>query len=114
MAVIGSGAPNFARGFQERMSVPELRIYSDEKLASYAAAGMDRSIAALLNPMALIKGIRNNKKYPQKKVMGDARQMGGVVIVNPDGTIAWKYVSRYAGDHPPNATIVAEALKAAH
>ncbi len=113
VAVIGSGAPNFARGFQERMNVPELSIYSDEKLASYAAAGMERSWLSIVDPRAIWKGIGSLKRHPQKRVMGDASQQGGVVIVKPDGTIAWRQVSRYAGDHAPNEQIVDEALKAA-
>jgi peroxiredoxin len=112
VVVIGSGSPFFAKGFQERMDVPELTIYCDEKLVSYEEAGMERSLKSMLNPMMLVKGAKAGRKYPQKKVMGDAKQQGGAVIIKPDGTIAWRHANRYPGDHAPNETIVAEALKA--
>jgi hypothetical protein len=44
--------------------------------------------------------------------MGDALQQGGLLVVKRDGTVALKYASRYAGDHPA-ASLIVEAVRAA-
>lgn len=110
--VIGSGAPNFARGFQEKMDVPSLPILSDEKRASFAAAGM-RARQSMWNlPKTIARGILTNFKHPQKKILGDPFQLGGVLIVRPDGEVTYAFHSEWAGQHPPVPTLLAEALKA--
>jgi hypothetical protein len=113
VAVIGSGGPSFARGFADRMSVPDLAIYSDEQRVAFKAAGMRRDFASTFDPRMLIKGISSMIKHPQTSTKGDPLQQGGVLLVRSDGTLAWSYLSRYAGDHPKMETLLAEATKAA-
>jgi hypothetical protein len=111
--VIGSGAPNFARGFQEAMKVPDLPIFSDEERKSFAAAGMKpkQRLADLYKTVA--RGLVTFWKHPQTKVLGDAAQLGGVVIVRPGGEVTYRFASEWAGQHPPIPTLLDEALKAA-
>lgn len=111
LAIIGSGAPNFARAFLEDLKVGDLPVYSDQELASFTAAGLHRSLGSILDPRALIKGF-SAIKYKQKRTMGDATQQGGVLIVKPDGSIPYRYVSRFAGDHAKNEAIL-DAVRAA-
>lgn len=108
-AIIGSGGPHFARAFVEDFQL-DFPVYADEALRTYAAAGMTRKI---LHPMSLIKGVASFFKQPQKRTMGDPFQNGGAMVVKPDGTVTWSYLSKYAGDHPPDQTLLGEALKAA-
>lgn len=110
--IIGSGTPHFAKSFAERMKVEDVPLYSDTELKSYAAAGMHRGGLAALNPMVLIKGIKSALKYPQKHIYGDVKQLGGVLLVMPDGSVPYKFTSSYAGQHPKNEALVAAALKA--
>lgn len=112
VVVIGSGAPHFARAFKEDLQI-DVPVYSDEKLESYRLAGLRRGVATLLHPAALAKGVVSFFKYPQRRTMGDPTQQGGAMIVKPSGTIAYRFVSRYGGDHPKPETLVDEALKAA-
>src|SRR5690348_9374656 len=91
VAVIGSGAPHFAKAFIEDLKLGDLPIYSDQSLATYAAAGLHRSFGSILHPMAVVKGL-SAIRYKQKKQMGDATQQGGVLIVRPDGSIPYRYV----------------------
>jgi peroxiredoxin len=112
VAIVGSGGPSFARGFRERLEL-EVPILSDEKLQAYSALGMHRGVGTLLHPGVIAAGATAIFKYRQRKTMGDATQQGGVLLVKPDGTVAWSFLSRYAGDHPKTDTIVAESLKAA-
>ena len=34
------------------------------------------------------------------------------MLVRPDGTITWRYVSQYSGDHPAISVLLAEARRA--
>ena len=111
--VIGSGAPPFAKEFQAKMDVPDLPIFSDEERVSFRAAGM-RGRQSLLNlPRTIARGIATFIKHPQGKTMGDPFQLGGVVIVRPDGNVSYRFASEWAGQHPPIPTLLAEAAKAA-
>ncbi len=112
LAIIGSGTPHFAKAFLEDLKLGDLPVYCDQELKSFAAAELRRSWGTVLDPRALAKGLVA-MKYKQKKTMGDATQQGGVLIVRPDGTIPYHFVSRFAGDHAKNATILAEVKKAA-
>ena len=108
VAVIGSGAPNFARGFKEGLKL-DAPVYSDEKLASYRALEMHRGIGTVLHPGVILKAAAIFK-YRQRKTMGDATQQGGVIVVRPDGSMPFKFLSRYPGDHAKPDTVVAAAL----
>jgi hypothetical protein len=111
LAVVGSGAPNFARGFRERMEI-DVPIFSDEKLASYSALQMHRGAKTFLHAGMIAKGAGALFKYGQRRTMGDATQQGGAIVVRPDGTMPFKFLSRFPGDHAKPETVVAEALKA--
>ena len=106
--VIGSGAPNFARGFKERLEV-DIPIFSDEKRVTYQALEMHRGVGTLLDPRMALKAAAIFK-YRQRKTMGDATQQGGVIVVRPDGTMPFKFLSRFPGDHAKADDIVAAAL----
>jgi AhpC/TSA antioxidant enzyme len=107
--VIGSGAPNFARGFSERMG-GEIPIFSDEKRVTYQALELRRGVSTVLDPRAALPAVGALFRYGQRRTMGDANQQGGVIIVRPDGTMPYKFVSRYSGDHPKPEAVVAAAL----
>jgi hypothetical protein len=113
VVVIGSGAPNFARGFQEHMNVPDLPILSDEERVSFAAAQMKPRQGLSHLHKSLARFAKLFFKYPQTKVLGDASQLGGVVMVRPSGEVTYRFASEWAGQHPPIETLRDEALKAA-
>jgi hypothetical protein len=107
--VIGSGGPNFALGFSERMG-GEIPVYSDQARASYQALEMRRGVCTLLDPRVLARGATAIFKYRQRRVMGDNTQQGGTIVVKPDGSMPYKFISRYAGDHAKAEDVVAAAL----
>ena len=110
LAVIGSGAPHFARGFKERMQI-DAPIYSDQERAAYRAASMRRGLGHMLHPGQLAKW-REAGKYFRLTLEGDATQQGGVVIVLPDGSVPYRFHNRFPGDHADPETVVSEARKA--
>ena len=110
--VIGSGTPAEARDFQRHVHVESLPVLVDQPLASYAAAGWKRSAAATLHPKSWLHGVKSMIAHPQRKTAGDPWQLGGAMIVRPDGAVTFRYRSETGGDHPAVATLVDEARKA--
>jgi hypothetical protein len=109
--VVGSGAPNFALGFKERMGA-DFPIFSDEKRVTYQALELRRGAATVFHPAGILK-LGALFRHGQRRTMGDNTQQGGVIVVLPDGTMPFKYVSRYSGDHAKPEAVVDAALKSA-
>lgn len=88
-------------------------ILVDPERRSYQALGFRRDVLSMLNPKMLANARRAAKKgFTQKEVLGDARQLGGVVIFAKGGELLWSQASGTAGDHADPDEVVA-ALKAA-
>jgi AhpC/TSA antioxidant enzyme len=115
VVIVGSGAPMFLQAFREDMQLEEdVAVWSDEALASYKLAGLKRGVGTLLSPRAALNYARALKRgFRQKKTMGDATQQGGTLVVRPDGTIAYHFVSEVTGHHPNLDDVVAAFRKAA-
>jgi hypothetical protein len=113
LAVIGNGAPSFARGFREKMDVPSLLILSDEERISYKLAEWFPRTKLVDVPKTIARGLVTFWKHPQTTVEGDANQLGGAMVILPSGEVTYRYRSKYAGDHPAMSLLRDEALKAA-
>ena len=111
--VIGSGTPAEARDFSRHLGAESVPVLVDPALASYAAAGWKRSMGATLHPKSWLHGVKSLLKHPQRKTAGDPWQLGGAMIVRPDGAVTFRYRSATGGDHPSLATLLDEARKAA-
>jgi hypothetical protein len=112
VAIIGSGNPNFARGFQQALETGDIALYCDEARAGYKELGLVRNMAANFRPDVILKGAALFAKgLRQKRTMGDAAQQAGLAIVLPDGTVAYKFISQHPADQPKVEEYVAEALK---
>lgn len=62
-----------------------------------------------MNPGTLIASLKAMKAgFRQTKTMGDATQQGGVFAITPGGDMPYRYISKYAGDHPPPEKSVAK------
>jgi NAD(P)-dependent dehydrogenase (short-subunit alcohol dehydrogenase family)/peroxiredoxin len=109
LVVVGNGAMNFAEAFREdfRLDSP---LLVDPELRAYRAAGLRRGRVEALSPrlpMNAVRALLGGSR--QGSVQGDIWQLGGVFVVRPGGELAYRYVSREAGDHPPVDAIL-EAL----
>jgi hypothetical protein len=111
--VIGSGTPDEAARFQRHVKAESVPVFVDQPLATYRAAGWKRSMGATLHPSSWLHGIKAMIKHPQRKTAGDPWQLGGAMIVRPDGEVRWSFKSEAGGHHPKIAELVAEARKAA-
>ena len=81
-------------------------MLADEKRESYKAAGARRANAReLVGPGVMAKGalatIRTRRL--QTRPIGDVAQLGGAMVIVPDGRVAWSHMSRDPSDNaqPP-------------
>jgi len=109
--IIGNGAPHFARAFREDLGITT-PVYADPSLRTYRLLRFKRAakdtILSLKTYGAALRALRQG--FRQGRVQGDAWQLGGVLVVGPDGTLAYRHASATAGDHPPVAEVL-DALK---
>jgi hypothetical protein len=108
LVTVGNGVIHFARAFKEEMGITT-PIFVDPSRATYRALGMRRSLlGALFSGRTLLHAVRAMRSgFRQGRTQGDAFQLGGVVVVRPDGGVLLRYLSNEAGDHPREADVVA-------
>jgi hypothetical protein len=102
LVFIGQATPRHAQHFRRRFA-PDIPILADEQRVSYRKAGAVRGGAAeLLGPGVILKGIGRSarNRTVQGRPIGDVKQLGGTLIVMPDGSIPWSHMSRDAADNP--------------
>lgn len=109
LAVIGQGTPAMARDFQRSLRV-DLPILIDSEREAYRAAGTKQAnVAELFSPAVVLRGVRAGLAggLRQGRTAGDAAQLGGVLVVAPDGSIPYAHLAEDASDNPPNAEVIA-------
>jgi peroxiredoxin len=115
LAVIGQGSPDQGRDFQRSQHV-DLPLYVDRDRASYRAAGTKvGTLGELLGPSVVARGLRVSLRdgVRQGRTIGHPAQLGGVLIVKPDGSIPYAHMSEDASDVPPNDEVLDAAREAA-
>ena len=101
--IIGNGSVEQAAEF-EKESAGEIPVYTDPHLHTYRVVGAKRN---LLRPQVIAYGLRAYRAgHRQRGVKGSPAQHGAVLLVLPDNTVPWQYISRAAGDHPSDANIL--------
>ena len=107
LVVIGNGSQHFAAAFREDMGL-DCTLLVDPELRAYRAAGLRRGRVELLSPRLPLNALRALRSgYRQTSVQGDPWQLGGVFVIRPDASLAYRHASREAGDHAPIAAILA-------
>jgi peroxiredoxin len=116
LVVIGQGTPAHARHFLETNHVEGLELLVDPRRESYAVAGTKvATIAELWGPRIVLEGAYKaiKMRLPQTRTIGHPAQLGGVMIVQPDGTVAYTYLAEDASDNAPTDEVLAAARDAA-
>ena len=109
LVLIGQATPRHAAQFRRRQGI-QLPVLADEKRISYTAAGAKvAGITDLFGPKVVAKGALTGakNKVVQTRTIGNAAQLGGALVVRPDGDIAWSHMSADAGDNASPEEILA-------
>jgi hypothetical protein len=110
LVVIGQGRPDQADHFRRSQGVEELELLVDKGRESYKAAGTKMAtFNELLGPRVVLKGLRRSAAsgVHQGRTVGHPAQLGGVLLVMPDGSIPYAHLAEDAGDNPPNDEVLA-------
>ena len=108
LVIVGNGTPEQARWFVEDFHI-ETPVFTDPTLAIHRAVGARRGVRLSKLPHLLLNAVRAmSRGHFQTRVLGDGKQLGGVFVIMPGGTLAYRYLSEVVGDHPdPNAVVAA-------
>jgi peroxiredoxin len=109
LVLIGQATPRHAAHFRRRQGI-QLPVLADEERISYKAAGAKKAgVLDLWNPKVVAKGALTGvrEKTIQGRTVGDANQLGGALVITPDGEIVWSHMSDDAGDNASPEEILA-------
>jgi peroxiredoxin len=117
LVLIGQATPRHAAHFRRRQEI-DLPVLADERRESYRAAGAKVATAGeLVGPKSvsrgLMKTVGSRGKVRQGKVIGHAAQLGGSMVIAPDGRVTWSHMSEDASDNASPEEILAAAREAA-
>lgn len=105
--LVGIGSPFIIQAFREDTGVTA-PIFADPTLATYRALKMRRGLATMLSVAMIRNALRARRSgYRNVMIAGDSQQHGGVLVVRPGGSVAYRQVSQTAGDHAPVEAILA-------
>jgi hypothetical protein len=101
LVLVGQATPRHATHFRDKLGLAPLTVLADEKRETYKLLGFKRgSVNQVMGPKSVIAGLRHGARsgVVQGRVIGDAMQLGGELIVLPDGSVAFTHVQQHAGD----------------
>ena len=100
LTLIGQATPRQAANFRRKLGV-EVPVLADEERRTYKLAGLRRaSVAQLVGPRSVISGVKHGARsgVMQGRIVGDAAQLGGAMVVAPGGEVLFEQRSEHAGD----------------
>ena len=109
LTLIGQLTPKHAAHFRRRQGI-ELRILADNDRTSYKAAGAKMgSIGELIGPKVVAKGALTTLQTGrfQTRTIGHPAQLGGAMVITPDGTVVWSHMAQDASDNASADEILA-------
>ena len=115
LVAIGHGDRDMATEFKRSMKV-DLRVLVDPERRAYELAGAKRAtLGELFGPGVVARGIRSALRsgVVQTLTKGNAAQLGGVLVVDTDGTVTWSHIAEDASDNPANEEVLVAARAAA-
>lgn len=110
LVVVGNGTVEQARRFYAIKGLPVSGVVvgTDPTRDSYRAAALERGVAKTFANTGSVAAYQRARQsgHRIKGVFGDVFQLGGILVVHPGHRLAYRHVSRYAGDHPDMGAIV--------
>src|SRR5205085_9610046 len=97
----------------------DLPLLVDPDRRTYALAGAKvATLDELLGPRIILRALKHtilsrlrlgSIAVHQGRIKGHAAQLGGVVVVAPDGSVRYAHLSEDSGDNPPVREVLAAA-----
>jgi hypothetical protein len=115
LVLIGQLSPRHAAHFRRRQGL-EVPVLADEGRASYKAAGAKMAtMGELLGPSVVAKGFLTTARTGrmQTRTVGHPAQLGGAMVIAPDGRVAWSHMAQDASDNAQPEEILAAVRRAA-
>ncbi len=115
LVLIGQLTPRHAAHFRRRQGI-ELPVLADERRASYKTAGAKMAtMGELLGPGVVAKGVLTSARTGrlQTRTVGHPAQLGGAMVIAPDGRVVFSHMSQDASDNAEPEAIVAAVKGAA-
>jgi hypothetical protein len=117
LTLIGQATPRHAKHFARKLKIDDdMRILADEDRRTYKLAGLRRAnLNQLVGPKSVISGLKHSARsgVVQGRIIGDAAQLGGALVIAPGGEVVFEQRSKHAGDTVEPADLVAAAPTAA-
>jgi peroxiredoxin len=101
LVLIGQLTPRHASHFRRRQEIG-VPVLADERRASYKAAGAKvATFNELLGPKVVAKGILTSARTGQRqgRTIGHPAQLGGAMVIAPDGRVVWSHMAQDASDN---------------
>jgi integrase/peroxiredoxin len=111
LAAIAQGTPEDAAQFRKKRKI-EFPVLVDPERATYEAAGAKIAVLSeIMGPRVLGRGVKRaiKSRVLPGRMRGHVGQLGGVLVVAPDGSIRYAHLSRDASDNPPTDEVLAAA-----
>lgn len=98
LVFIGTGTPEQAAAFA-REHAGDHPVLCDPSGAAFRGAGMARGLGRVIRLRTLTAALRARRAgFRQGRVQGDPWQLGGVVVLGPDGEVLHTQTDAAAGD----------------
>lgn len=118
LVVIGHGTPEMAASFRRAQGV-DLPVLVDPDRRIYETVGAKvATLDELIGPRQILAGLRaaltsrmkqGSIAVHQGRIIGHAAQLGGVLVIAPDGSVRYAHMSDNASDYPPAREVLAAA-----
>jgi peroxiredoxin len=119
VAVVGFGTPADAAEFRRLQGIELPLLVDDPDRPTYALAGAKvATLGELLGPKVAWDAVKRtivsrlrlgSIAVHQGKIRHHAAQLGGVLLIAPDGSVRYAYLSEDAADQPPVREVIAAA-----
>lgn len=109
LAAVGIGDPKHAQRYCGELA-PGVTCFVNKTLEAYRAFGMrEGSALELIGPQALANAAGSfGRGARQGAATGNARMLGGVLLIDAGGVVRYARFEQHTGDHPAFAEILAE------
>jgi len=101
LVLIGQATPRQATAFRRKLKLDPIPVLADEERTTYRLAGLRKAnVGQLLGPKSALSGVKHGLRsgVVQGRVIGDAAQLGGAVVIAPGGEVLLRQASGHAGD----------------